>query len=288
MFNFLEKKRAVLLLIGALSILGPIGAGDFQSNEYEVRLKQAEKIVKELVIPKVAAFDLHNNTDLKKMTLDLIKVAKDSKIHGILLWIDSNGGGSAMMASIHDTLLRIKKFKPVVVLVRGNVLSGAYHIASAADYIFAHSESLVGSIGTVCTVSRYKNPKVNENGIKADLDITLFTGGKYKAMGNRYGAELTEDEKSAFQREVNLITKQFINDVAQNRNLYVEKADQWADARTFIAHEAVELGLIDEVGTAFEAEVKMVELIRKKNLEKLVKGDVEYIFFDCVAPAQSK
>ena len=278
MFEILKQKKRVSLLIVILLTCSVLGVYA-QNADYEERLKQAEQVAQQLVKPNVAVFDLHNNTDLKKITIELIKVAKDPKIQGILLWIDCNGGYSGLITSIHDTLLRIKKLKPIVALVRGNAYSGAYHIAVAAHYIFAHGESEVGSIGVKYEIYRYKNTKVKQNGIEADLDVTLFTAGKYKGVTSVYGKELTEEDKREIQRGVDAINRRFIADVAQARNLDISTADQWADAKTFIAHEAVELGLIDE------AEAKMVELIRDKNPDKLVKGDVEYIFFDCVAPA---
>lgn len=274
MFKFVERKNQMALFVIGLLIFSGLGASDAQNNEYENRLKQAEQLIR----PNIAIFDLNHSTDLKKMTLDLIKVTKDPKIHGILLWIDSSGGNSALTTSVHDTLLRIKKLKPVIALVRGVALSGAYHIATAADYIFAHGESEIGCVGTIGTIRRYKNPKVKEDGIEAELEVKLFTAGKYKEMGSFYQSELSEEEENEMQRGIDAIAKVFVTDVARNRNLDTEKIDQWGEARLFVAHEAVAIGLIDEVGTAFEAEAKMVELIRAKNPEKLVSATVEYTF----------
>lgn len=274
MFKGLEKNIIVIIVV--ISTLSMVEIRSTQNCDYNQQLSLAEKLIK----PHVGVFDLHNSADLKAMTINLIKAAKNPNIHGILLWIDSNGGNSALFSSVHDTLLRIRTLKPVVVLIRGNAFSGAYHIASAADYIFAHSESMVGSIGTVCTISRYKNPKIKEDGVEADLETILIKHGKYKTTHHVYNEnELTDEEKSEIQKGVTALAERFIANVANNRILDIARADQWADARKFIAHEAAEIRLIDEVGTLFEAEAKIVELIRVKNPGLLVSATVEYSFF---------
>jgi protease-4 len=153
--------------------------------------------------------------------------------------------------------------KPVVALVAGWANSCGYMIASAADYIFAHSFSELGCIGVVQELAKYKEVKVTGN-VEAKMDVELFTAGQFKAIFNAY-KELSDEDRAHIQEGIEKGYQQFLNLVSQNRNLERNEYKNWAEAKIFIAPQALELGLIDEIGTIFEAEAKILELIRQRN-----------------------
>lgn len=209
------------------------------------------------------------NTNLKEFGGTLINMAKDNDCHGILLVIDNNGGSAGLYSTLHDTICSIKKRKPVVALVIGNACSAAYWVASAADYIIAHSACSIGNIGVYQEIERWKDVSVTRGEYKALVAKTyMIKAGKYKNLYNPSASDLSEDQITYIEEEVKKLYLEFIKTVARNRNLDVARHNEWADGKTFLPSEALQLGLIDEIGTIFEAEAKLIELMNKKHARR--------------------
>jgi protease-4 len=172
----------------------------------------------------------------------------------------------------------VTTIKPVVSLIAGSALSCGYLIASASDYIIAPSCGDIGNIGVLQMIQRFENPKIASD-IVAGLDMKVFQAGEFKTLTNPYSKKLSENDKKYIQDELNKVYKQFLLLVAHNRGLHVKNHKVWADGRIFIPSEAISLGLIDKIGTAFEAEEKLCELIRKKNPAQTYADSIETIFY---------
>lgn len=238
----------------------------------------AEYHVPKVRHPRVAVIDFDNGVDLKKLEIRLLELAKNNNIDGILLSINHNGG-TGDVAVIHDMILRVKRIKPVVGLIRGAAYSAGYHVASATDYLIAHTFSGVGSIGSYCEFERRNGElTIDQNGFKSLATVYVFTAGKYKGLHLRSKNDLSDDEKAYIQKEVDKDYQAFLAAVAKNRGLDVARSDDWAEGKIFIPSEALELGLIDEIGTAFEAESKLVDLMRKKYSNIIISSNVEYVY----------
>lgn len=235
-------------------------------------------VAPEIYNPCVAVIDFSDNTDIAKLERILINAVKDPAIHGILLTINHSGGGGDVVV-IHDLITRIKRIKPVVGLIRGTAYSAGYWVASATDYLIAHSASDIGSIGALREIHRWQDPKYNQpNGYDATAKIYLFKAGKYKAIGNAWNTDLSDDEKKYVQENLNGSYDLFKNTVASNRGLDLANADDWAEGKEFIASKALKLNLIDEIGTGFEAEEKLIELIHGKYTDEIMSKTIEYVF----------
>lgn len=235
--------------------------------------------------PKVAVFYVDDNIDFKLMVANLVIAAKDSSISGILLVINNNGGHMGAYATIYDTLKKIKSLKPIVGLINGSAYSAGYMIACAADYIIAHSFSNIGSIGVRFDIQKYKNPKL-KGSLEADVTFDILRAGQYKTITDPTAPELTPEEREYLIANLNIIYKKFIELVANDRNINAEEHATWADAKLFIADEAKELGLIDEIGTIFEAEQKLIELIKARNTDTTWDNGIEPI--ECATTAAKK
>jgi protease IV len=227
--------------------------------------------------PNVAFVFIQDQLDCNAMILQLMALAKDPNIQGVLLIIDNTGGRGRDFA-IRDLLVSIKKRKPVVALIIGHAASGGYLLASAADYIIAHTLSEVGSIGVMLEMTKYKNTKLT-GPIKAELDIEVLRAGKFKGLWHP-NVTLSEQDKSYYAESIQAYYMAFLKLIAQERNLSVEQHEEWADGREFIAEEAVKVGLIDEVGTMFEAEQVMLRLIQERNPECVIGKEITPIMFE--------
>jgi len=223
----------------------------------------------------VATVYLVEPIELKSAMLSLLEAARNKDVQGIILIIDSYGGLATQFSTIHDSIKKIAQMKPVISLIVGSALSGGYMLASASDYIIAHSISALGNIGVYQEIVKYKEPRVSGN-IKALLDVEVLFAGEFKALHNPYRT-LSEADKEYIKTIVNKEYQQFVSMVAQNRNLSKDTYKIWAEGKVFLPYEAVELGLIDEVGTIFEAEQKMLSLIRTRYSDFSFTDEVNFI-----------
>lgn len=227
--------------------------------------------------PKVTTIEIFDPINFSQCATQLYNVAKDSGVVGVILKVNSSGGPAGDFSVIHDMIKKLTTVKPVVCLVMGEVKSGGYLIASAANYIFAHSISEIGSIGAVWCIDRYKNAHIKDSRIKADFTEEIFKAGEFKAMSNPFSPDLTESQRNYIQAEIVKSYDTFINLVTQNRSLNKDDYKMWAEGKLFEATEALELGLIDEIGTIFEAQEKIKDLIVKRDPNCCTIDAIEFV-----------
>jgi protease-4 len=168
------------------------------------------------------------------------KIAKNNTAKGLILRIDSGGGSPEASEEITNAVKGLNK--PTVAVIREAGNSGAYLIASAANRIFASELSTVGSIGV--TNSYLDN---SQKDIQDGLTFNQLSAGQFKDTQNP-DKPLTEDEKTLLMRDVNIMYQVFIQKVADNRKLTVDKVKQLADGSTMLGSQAKANGLIDEIG----------------------------------------
>ncbi len=229
-----------------------------------------------IITPRVAIIQLMDpiNTAIAN---NIFLAVKDSNIDGIILLINCNGGELGFFSVIHDVIKKATSFKPVIALIHSGGLSGGYLIASAADYILAHSGSSIGNIGAFSAVERYSNVKVKDNIVDAELKVELFRKGKFKALYSPYAKDLSPEEKSYIESCLDISYTYFKETVAENRGLDLAYSDIWAEGKIFCPTEAIKLNLIDAMGTYFEAEEKIIELISQQNPTNQYTPHIEFI-----------
>jgi signal peptide peptidase SppA len=168
---------------------------------------------------------------------------EDDEVSGIVLNIDSPGGTVSGTEALSDLIYDAKGQKPIVAFANGMMASSAYWIGSSADAVIGESTADIGSIG-VLMIHRDYSEMDKKRGIK----ITYLTAGKYKALGND-AEPLTDFAKQTFQGELNYIYSIFVNTVARNRDVESDVVlSNMADGKIFIGQQAVDAGLIDQVG----------------------------------------
>ncbi|QQR48855.1 signal peptide peptidase SppA [bacterium] len=184
----------------------------------------------------------------------LRRFEKSSDIKALLIKVDSPGGVSGSAEALFNEIKRFKLKKPVIAYVENICASASYYAVCSADKIIANGSSLVGSIGSLMQV-----PNVKGLADFCHVKVVYINGGKFKLAGNPV-RDLTDEEQLHLQDLASESYKIFVNDVAQARHLDVAKASEWADGKIFTGSQALELRLIDQLGSYNDAvdEVKKV------------------------------
>jgi protease IV len=167
---------------------------------------------------------------------------EDKQVKAVVLDIDSPGGAAGEADYIYGDVREIAARKPVVAFVRGTGASGAYYIACAAQQIIAQRSSIVGSIGVIMV-----RPQVQELLEKIGIKVSVIATGPLKGSGLpfREESDLERDNNGAL---ISAFFERFIGVVAEGRKVSRERAREWATGEVFWGSQALEQGLVDEVG----------------------------------------
>lgn len=171
----------------------------------------------------------------------------DSSVKAVVLRINSPGGSPAASQEIYEEVKKLSEEKPVVVSMADVAASGGYYIAAAADRIVANRSTVTGSIGVRSPFLEYYE-LMDEIGVEGGN----LTTGRYKDTGSPW-REMRPDEKELLQNLIDDMLEQFIEAVAEGRNMDVEEVRELADGRIYTGEEALEHGLIDETGNFYRA-----------------------------------
>ena len=197
-----------------------------------------------------------NSKDIVK----LIRAAKDDdSVKAIIIDLDTPGGEVTASDEIYHELKLCEK--PVVAMMNSMAASGGYYVACGADRIVANRSTLTGSIGVIIST-------VDVSGLLdwAKVKPEFYTSGKMKAMLNP-ALPTTEEEAKVVQTLVMDIYSDFAGIVSEARNIPLEKITkgELGDGRVFDGKQALENGLVDELGyfsTAEDAALELANLTR--------------------------
>ncbi|GAB4480927.1 MAG: hypothetical protein Kow00124_28130 [Anaerolineae bacterium] len=173
--------------------------------------------------------------------IDQIERAEaDPNIRAIVLRINSPGGEVVASDEIYHALTLVDK--PIVVSMGSLAASGGYYIAAAADYIFATPHTFTGSIGVI---SRFVT--VEELLDEYGVEVTVVSSGDVKDFGSFY-RDVTPEEAAYWQDIIDEAYEGFVQIVAEGRGLDPEQVRSFADGRIITGLQALDLGLVDEIG----------------------------------------
>jgi protease-4 len=178
----------------------------------------------------------------------LEKAASDSSIKAVVLRIDSPGGSATASEIILDATRRLKAKKPFIVSMGDVAGSGGYYVACGADTIFADATTLTGSIGVVAG-------KLATTAMWNKIGITFK---EYK-RGQNAGILATDDvftesERARMKLFMDDIYGVFKNHVTEIRGNRLKKPlDDIAGGRVYTGKQALDLGLVDRLGTMTDA-----------------------------------
>ncbi len=186
--------------------------------------------------------------DSEEIVRQLKKFHEDRSVQAILLRIDSPGGGVAASQEIYEEVRRIRETGKIVVVSMSSIAaSGGYYVACGANKIVANRGTLTGSIGVISQFMQFDS-------LMGKIGITMNTikSGKMKDAGNPF-RKMTADDKEYFQTLMDDVHQQFIGVVESERDIDHDTLVKYADGRVFTGEQALELGLIDTLGTFEDA-----------------------------------
>lgn len=167
----------------------------------------------------------------------------DENIKAVLFNIDSPGGALSPSVEISKAIKELNEKKPVIVYASGTMASGSYLSGVWARKILANEGSFIGSIGVIMQGANIEN-LANKIGISEQT----VKAGEYKEAGTFMRA-WNEKERESLQNLVDKSYGFFVKEVANARHLNIDNNETWANARVFLADDALKLGLIDEIST---------------------------------------
>lgn len=211
--------------------------------------------------------------EVSEVVTQIDDASNDNSIKGVLLVVDSPGGAVSPSVEIAYAVKRLKEKKPVVVYAQGTIASGSYYASIWADKIIANPGAMVGSIGVVM-----QGANMSELMDKVGIKTQSVQAGKYKKIGTT-DRKWTDYEINELNKVIYGTYDMFTKDVADARGLDFKKRDIYANAHIFTAHQAKDVGLIDDVGVMYDAKEELIKLSGVSNavwnkedkLDKLMK-----------------
>jgi protease IV len=260
--SYYEKKKMirrpplVLIFIAAFIISGCAGPKFILFSDDAAPLReftlQGEKTEKILVI-SVSGFisDQPRKEFIRlkpSMTQEIVsqlnRAEKDKDIKAVVFKIDSPGGATTASDILYHEIFEYKKRTKVKIIVSmmGVATSGAYYISLPADHIIAHPTTITGSIGVI-----FLYPRINGLMEKIGIAMEVSKSGKNKDMASPFRMP-TEEERRMMQNITRTLGNRFLDLVTRNRKIADKPMQTVSTARIFLPEEALNLGLIDEIG----------------------------------------
>ncbi len=177
----------------------------------------------------------------------LSKIKKDDSIKALVLRINSPGGAVGPSQEIYSEAKALREKIPVIASLGSIAASGGYYIACGAQKIIANPGTITGSIGVIAQFVSYEQ-LLNW----AKVDVEVVKSGKFKDAGSPF-REMTEAEKEYMQKIIDNVHSQFKQAVSDSRNISDDDIDKISDGRIFTGQQALELNLVDELGTISDA-----------------------------------
>jgi protease-4 len=200
--------------------------------------------------PKIALIRVEGVIEESQNFLrQLDKYSKNPTVKAIVIRVDSPGGGVAPSQEIYQALIDIKKkgLQKLVVSMGSVAASGGYYISCAADKIVANPGTITGSIGVLLAFANFQ-----ELMKKVGLEPVVIKSGKHKDIGSP-ARKMTNEERLILQGVLDDVYQQFLEAIMQGRGIEEEKLRELADGRIFSGKQALELKLVDQLGSIQDA-----------------------------------
>lgn len=208
---------------------------------------------------------------------DIISLADDDNVAGLVLRVNSGGGSAFASEQIWEALEYFKsKDKPFYVSMGDYAASGGYYISCGADKIYADATTLTGSIGVFGMIPDFSGLVTDKIGLVLD---TVQTNAN--ALGITPFMPMNDFQKAAMQNSVEQIYDTFTGRVAAGRHMDVDSVKSIAEGRVWVGSKAIQLGLVDKIGgltetladmcTELDLETSAVRAYPNKEEEMLVR-----------------
>ena len=176
------------------------------------------------------------------------KIRKDPSVGAVVLRVNSPGGSVLASEKIKAELDLLRENVPVIASYGSYAASGGYWISANTDYIFANAATLTGSIGVFSMIPDFGNTIKN----KLHVTITPVNSNRHSDMYSMM-RPLDKAETAYMQASVESIYNKFTSLVSEGRGMSIQDVDNIAQGRVWTGAEALEIGLVDQIGTLEDA-----------------------------------
>ena len=212
--------------------------------------------------PKAATmFGNNNYIASRKVCKDLEDLMNDDDVKAVVVRINSGGGDAYASEQMWHQMSELRKVKPVVVSMGDYAASGAYYMSAPASWIVAQPNTLTGSIGIFAVIPDLSGLVTTKLGVRFDEVKT----NRNSTFGNLMARPFNAEEKAMLQASVNRRYSLFRQRVAEGRRLPVENVEKIAQGRVWLATDALNIKLVDQLGGIDDAVKKAAQLAKLKD-----------------------
>ncbi|MEO0869957.1 MAG: signal peptide peptidase SppA [Cyanobacteria bacterium J06642_11] len=190
----------------------------------------------------------------RKRVLEALEEVKDKKFPALLLRIDSPGGTVGDSQEIYSALKQLQETVKIVASFGNISASGGVYIGMGAQHIVTNPGTITGSIGVIL-----RGNNLERLLDKVGVSFKVIKSGPYKDILS-FDRELTQPEQTILQELIDVSYGQFVSTVATARNLDEDTVRSFADGRIFTGAQALDLGVVDRLGTEADARRWAAEL----------------------------
>lgn len=212
--------------------------------------------------PKAATmFGNNNYIASRKVCKDLEDLMNDDDVKAVVVRINSGGGDAYASEQMWHQMSELRKVKPVVVSMGDYAASGAYYMSAPASWIVAQPNTLTGSIGIFAVIPDLSGLVTSKLGVRFDEVKT----NRNSTFGNTMARPFNAEETAMLQASVNRGYSLFRQRVADGRRLPVESVEKIAQGRVWLATDALNIKLVDQLGGIDDAVKKAAQLAKLKD-----------------------
>ena len=244
----LQQKLADLYVTDSYKKVKSISLADYATIKDIPNLKSTNKIAVIYAEGNIVDGSATDGVAGDRFAKIIADVRADKDVKAVVLRVNSPGGSVMASEKIKAELELLRESVPVIASYGDYAASGGYWISANCDRIFANATTLTGSIGVFSMIPDLGGTIKN----KLHVTVTPVKSNEHADMLGMMRA-LTPQEEAYMQASVERIYTKFTSIVAEGRDMTVEDVDAIAQGRVWTGAEALEIGLVDEIGTLEDA-----------------------------------
>ena len=247
-YNQLEEKLCDLFVVEDYDDVKGISLADYATLKNTVNFKAKKKVAVIYASGDIVDGDEKENVAGNRFANIIAEVREDSTIQAVVLRVNSPGGSVLASEKIKTELDLLREYKPLIASYGDYAASGGYWISANCDKIYSNASTLTGSIGVFSMIPDLGGVVKN----KLHVTVTPVNSNEHSDMMTGMRA-LDQKEVAYMQASVENIYEKFTKLVSEGRGMPVDKVDEIAQGRVWTGADALEIGLIDEIGTLEDA-----------------------------------
>ena len=244
----LEEKLAVVAQVESFKDVKMIPFAAYEEKKVKNNFRSHKKIAILYANGNIVEGLDKQNVDGDRFASMIEDIRKDSTIKAVVLRVNSPGGSVTASEKIKNELDRLAGVKPLIASYGNYAASGGYWISNNADKIYSDATTITGSIGVFGMIPDLSK-LITET---AHIGIDAVSSNKHGDMMSMT-RPFTKEEYAYIQRGIEAIYERFVNIVAEARDMTPKQVDDIAQGRVWAGSDALEIGLVDEIGTLEDA-----------------------------------